>query len=215
MGTPGKTGKDYLFENWFNSHYLQIILLSLLVFTLLPVLAPVLMKFEWHLPARIIYWVYSNLCHQLPYRSWFLFGPQFNYPLDIVQNNSIDTFSNAFDYAGNLERSRSVIGNATVGYKIAVCQRDLAMYTGLLVFGLIYSAARRKIVKIPLWVWFVCGVIPLAIDGLTQLGGSISFVRELLPLRESTAFLRTLTGGLFGVFTGWFVFPYLEKLMKK
>jgi hypothetical protein len=35
-----------------------------------------------------------------------------------------------------------------------------------------------------------------------------------LPYRESTPFLRTLTGGLFGLTTAWFGYPYVEETMR-
>jgi len=35
-----------------------------------------------------------------------------------------------------------------------------------------------------------------------------------LPARESTPLLRTITGVLFGIFTGWYLFPMFEETMK-
>jgi uncharacterized membrane protein len=43
-------------------------------------------------------------------------------------------------------------------------------------------------------------ILPMAVDGLTQLVG----------LRESTPFLRTLTGSLFGIGSAWLVLTYIE-----
>jgi hypothetical protein len=60
----------------------------ILIFTLvyglfvgLPFLAPILMHSGWTLPAKIIYTIYSFLCHQLPERSFFLFGPKAMYSI--------------------------------------------------------------------------------------------------------------------------------------
>jgi hypothetical protein len=36
---------------------------------------------------------------------------------------------------------------------------------------------------------------------------------NLLPYRESTPFLRSLTGFLFGFMTAWFGYPYVEESM--
>jgi len=35
-----------------------------------------------------------------------------------------------------------------------------------------------------------------------------------LIIRESTPLLRTITGSLFGLTTGWYLFPLLEESMK-
>src|SRR5690606_343660 len=51
----------------------------------LPFLAPLLMQWGAELPARLIYTIYSFLCHQLPERSNFLFGPKISYSLAEIQ----------------------------------------------------------------------------------------------------------------------------------
>jgi hypothetical protein len=38
---------------------------------------------------------------------------------------------------------------------------------------------------------------------------------DWLPFRESTPFLRTLTGGLFGLANMWLAYPYFEESMKE
>jgi hypothetical protein len=38
-----------------------------------------------------------------------------------------------------------------------------------------------------------------------------SFLAAILPYRESTPFLRLFTGGLFGLATAWFAYPYMEE----
>ncbi len=214
MRAKSSPSKDDQISSWFKRNYLTIILISLSIFTMLPVLAPVLVKAGMELPARLIYWVYSNFCHQLPYRSWFLFGAQPYYPLNVADSLMMD-FVNAFNYTGDLEQSRVIIGNETNGYKIAICQRDLAMYLGLLISGLVFSLTGKKWKKIPLWMWILFGVIPLGIDGFTQLAGSREIFSELIPWRESTPLLRTITGAAFGVFTGLYVFPALEARVRK
>lgn len=206
--------KDDQISAWFERNYLTIILICLLIFTLLPILAPVFVKAGVELPARLIYWVYSNFCHQLPYRSWFLFGAQPYYPLHATNSVMMD-FINAFNYTGELEQSRVIIGNKTNGYKIAICQRDLAMYLGLFFSGLIFTLGGKKWKKISLWIWILLGLIPLGIDGFTQLAGSREIFAEIIPWRESTPLLRTLTGSAFGVFTGLYVFPALESRVRK
>ena len=102
--------------------------------------------------------------------------------------------------------SRSVIGNEKYGYKMAFCQRDLAMYTSLLLFGSLYLLTGKKIQRIPFLLWLTLGILPLGIDGFIQLIGN---------KWESTPYLRTITGMMFGLFSGWFLFPSLESINKE
>jgi uncharacterized membrane protein len=50
---------------------------------------------------------------------------------------------------------------------------------------------------------------PIGLDGFSQLFSQAPF--NLIPMRESTPFLRTLTGGLFGIMNVWLAYPYLEE----
>jgi uncharacterized membrane protein len=214
--SEGKTiNSDQSFVSWFEKYYLHLILFFLLIFILLPVLAPVLVKNGMEYPARLIYWSYSNLCHQLPYRSWFLFGTHTHYPLEAAGIESGLDFISAFQYSGELENSRGIIGSDTLGYKIAICQRDLAMYISLFLIGLGYLASGKKWKKIPFWAWVAFGVLPLGLDGISQLAGYLEGMPEFLPLRESTPLLRTVTGALFGIFTGLYVFPLIDNRFKR
>ncbi|NJD59162.1 MAG: DUF2085 domain-containing protein, partial [Anaerolineae bacterium] len=98
-----------------------------------------------------------------------------------------------------------------LGYKVALCERDVDIYGGILIFGFIFAIFRRKIKSIHWILWIVIGILPIAIDGLSQLFSQPPL--NFLPLRESTPFLRTLTGFLFGFMTAWFGYPYVEASM--
>ena len=60
-------------------HWLRWVLLLVAIYVGLPFAAPTLMHFGLTGPANAIYTMYSPLCHQLSFRSWFLFGEQFQY----------------------------------------------------------------------------------------------------------------------------------------
>lgn len=60
----------------FSRHWLGVSAGVLAVFVALPVLAPVLMAAGLATPATLIYAAYSLVCHQLPSRSFFIFGQQ-------------------------------------------------------------------------------------------------------------------------------------------
>ena len=177
----------------------------------LPFLAPVLMKAGAPQPAGWIYSLYSPLCHQLGFRSWFLFGEQAAYPRSIVADESI-SFGEATglpesDYAA----ARAFRGDEVVGYKVAFCQRDVAMYGGILLAGVAYALFRRHLPELPWWAWLAFGVLPIALDGGSQLASGWGWIPGYV--RESTPWLRTLTGLGFGAFTVWFAFPQVEATM--
>jgi uncharacterized membrane protein len=80
---------------------------------------------------------------------------------------------------------------------------------------LIYAVTERKIPKLHWLIWVIVGVVPIGLDGFSQLISQlqISFIQGILPYRESTPFLRVLTGFLFGIMTAWFMFPLIEESM--
>ena len=196
-------------------HSAAFITFLLFLYIFFPLVAPVLVHNGLNQPARLIYRLYSPLCHQLAYRSFFLFGEQVFYPLAENTPPGMVSFEQAFGQSrADFDTARAIIGNETYGYKIALCQRDLAIYGSLLFFGWVFLAAQKKIKRIPLAVWLILGVLPLGLDGFTQLLYSITGANFTnILLRESTPWLRVITGAMFGFFTGWYIFPALEALL--
>ena len=208
--------KDQNFETWFRNHYLYLILGILFIFISLPVVAPILMKVGINLPAKVIYWIYGFFCHQLPFRSWFLFGTQPFYPLASAGLNNIHSFESVFHQTTiDFGSVRIIVGNSDTGFKIAICQRDIAMYSSLLAFGILFASRNRNIDRIPFWIWILIGVIPIGLDGITQYLGNLPLPFFGAMMRESTPALRTITGCLFGLFSGWYIFPTLESTINK
>jgi uncharacterized membrane protein len=64
-------------------------------------------------------------------------------------------------------------------------------------------------------LWVLIGMGPIGLDGFSQLFSQMEWqwLASILPYRESTPFLRVLTGGLFGFTTAWFAYPYMEESM--
>lgn len=87
------------------------------------------------------------------------------------------------------------------GYQICLCSRCLAIYSSILIAGLAlnFLRQRRTIQAISWWMWLLA-ILPMALDGGTQFFG----------WRESTVWLRLLTGIIFGIGTAWFTLPQLE-----
>jgi len=208
--------------HWLSKHYLLLLNLFLAVYVGLPFLAPTLMKAGAELPARVLYTIYSPLCHQFGFRSFFIFGDQPYYPLKEAGLQDIKTFEDISGLATlsnpqSLDRikARQFIGNEETGYKVALCERDVAIYFGLLLFGLVFGLTGRRIPPLHWSLWILIGLGPIGLDGFSQIFSQFEFswLSQVLAYRESTPFLRVLTGTLFGFTTAWFAYPYIEESM--
>jgi uncharacterized membrane protein len=217
------TGGDRI-SFWLSKHYLLVLNLFMLLYVGLPALAPVLMKTGLPLPAGIIYKMYSPLCHQFGFRSFFLFGEQAYYPSKVAHIPGVKTFEEVSGITGvddptsySRLQARIYIGNETVGYKMALCERDVAIYGALLLFGLLYGLSGRRFKFIHWMLWFLIGIAPIGLDGFSQILSQFNWqwLAPILPYRESTPFLRVLTGSLFGFFTAWFAYPNIEESMRE
>jgi uncharacterized membrane protein len=207
---------------WLSRHYLAVLNIVMLFYFGLPILAPVLMNAGLKTPANIIYTIYKPLCHQFAFRSFFLFGEQPYYPLQEAGVKGVTDFESAIGITdihnpSGLARleARQYTGNNTVGYKMALCERDMAIYGSIFLFGLIYAATGRRLKPLHWLVWILIGIGPIGLDGFSQLFSQMewSWLVSILPYRESTPLLRVLTGSLFGFATAWFAYPYIEESM--
>jgi uncharacterized membrane protein len=211
----GWSGADR-FTFWISKHYLALFNLFVILYLGGAFLAPVLMKAGAEKPASVIYRAYSLVCHQLSYRSIFLFGEQWFYPRAAAGVKGLQTYAQA---SGNGEGSDAIDlytarifpGNERMGYKVALCERDVAIYGGILMFGLLFGLLQMRLPAIPWYLWILFGILPIAIDGVSQLISQPPF--SFIPFRESTPGLRILTGWLFGFFTAWFGYPMVEETM--
>ena len=98
---------------------------------------------------------------------------------------------------------------------MALCERDIAIYGAILLFGILYAVTGRRIRGLHWVAWVLIGLGPIGLDGFSQLFSQMNWpwLASLVPYRESTPFLRLLTGGLFGFTTAWFAFPFMEESM--
>jgi uncharacterized membrane protein len=207
------------FSFWLSKHYLAIFTLFLLLYVGIPFLAPVFKKVGWNGAAQVVYKVYSPLCHQWAFRSFFLFGEQAYYPHAAVKMAGVLSFEQVSGISDQNDptriQARLFEGNPILGYKVAFCERDVAIWGAMALFALIYAATGRRLPKMHWVIWFLVGLGPIGLDGFSQVFSQIpsTFIQSLLPYRESTPFLRTLTGFLFGFSTAWFMFPLIEETM--
>lgn len=172
-------------------HWPFLITVAFAIQAVLPILAPVLMATGHVAAARLIYTLYTPFCHQLPERSFFLFGPQATYTLHELEA-----------LVGSDVPLR-YIGNPAIGFKMAVCQRDIATYLALWGASLAFIPLRRRLRPLPI-KFFILLCVPMAIDGFGQ----------LLMLWKSTSFSRVVSGALFGIACVWLSYPYIEAGMQ-
>lgn len=206
------------FSIWIGRHWLMVINLIFIIYLGLPILAPVLMKAGAILPAKVIYTIYSPLCHQLGFRSFYLFGEQAYYPRAAANIPGVATFGQVTKLDENdLISARRFLGNNFTGYKIAICERDVAIYGAIILFGILFAVSGRKLKPLHWIIWLGLCILPIGLDGFSQLFSQlpISIIQQFLPYRESTPLLRLITGFLFGFGTAWFGLPYVQESMSE
>jgi uncharacterized membrane protein len=208
---------------WLSKHWILLVSLLLGFYVLAPFLAPALMSIGLVFPAKVIYGIYSYLCHQLPERSYFLFGPKISYSLPEIQSAWQNTDSPAI--------LRQFVGNAQMGWKVAWSDRMVAMFTSLWLFGMFWGIFRSKVKPLPWW-GLVLLLVPMAVDGTTHLVSDLAGIGQ--GLRDGNiwlaaltnhafpaffyagdawgsfnAWMRLISGVLFGLGIVWFGFPYI------
>jgi uncharacterized membrane protein len=194
---------------WFVRHWLALLNLWWFLYVGIPFLAPVLMKMSAEGPARLIYLAYQPLCHQLPYRSWYLFGERSSYSMEELLRRGV---------APELLVAHGYIGDSVLGYKVPLCQRDTAIYGTIFLAGLAFALTRRRWRPLPLWAYLIFGVVPVALDGGFQFVSQILvflFPKAGFVAVESTPLRRVVTGALFGLMTVWMVYPTVHRATKE
>ena len=199
---------------FFTRHWLAAFSLIVFIYAGLPFMAPTLMKVGATGPARVIYTIYSPFCHQFAFRSFFLYGPQAAYPRELAGTDLVSYGQATSMDEQDVIAARRYIGDERVGYKTALCERDIGIYVGILIAGLVYGFIRnrRSVKPLPLKFWFLLGIVPIALDGGTQLISQLGILP--FPPRESTPLLRTATGLLFGAMNVWMAYPHVDQAMK-
>jgi uncharacterized membrane protein len=227
IGPAGRTTAAYLNRAvyWLGRHWLLAFLLFWGIFNLLPWLAPVFMKAGWEAAGRSIYLLYTFFCHQLPQRSYFLFGARPMYELNEIQA--------AWQNTTNPLVLRQFVGTPEMGWKVAWSDRMVSLYTGIFFWAVLLAPWRRRLPRLSLWV-LVLLALPLAIDGGTHMisdmvggiGGGFRYDNAWLASLTNHAFapgfyagdslgsfnswMRLITGLLFSLGAVWFALPAME-----
>jgi len=210
---------------FFCRHWLAVVIILLGLYVGLPLLAPVLMQVGRKGAADVIYAIYATQCHQMPQRSFFLFGPKAMYSLAEVQA--------VWQNSNNPLILRQFVGNAQMGWKVAWSDRMVSLYSGIWLFAMLWSPLRRRVKPLPWW-GFVLLAPPMVLDGgthfLSDLAGIGQGFRDsnvwlaaltgnVLPatfyagdaLGSFNSLMRIVTGLLFGLSVVWLAFPYLQQ----
>jgi uncharacterized membrane protein len=207
-------------RHWFG---IFIVVYGLFVFA--PFLAPVFMHVGWAGAGKAIYLLYSFLCHQLPERSFFFFGPKTMYSLAEIQA--------AWQNTADPMVLRRFLGSPSMGWKIAWSDRMISFYTGVWLFALAWFPLRNRVQRLPWWGAALL-LLPMIVDGgshtvsdLAGIGQGFRDTNHWLVLLTRSAFpagfyagdalgsfnswMRFLTGLLAGLAIVWLVFPYLHQ----
>lgn len=212
----------------FLRHWLLVMNLAAGVFVTMPWLAPPLMQAGQVQAAGAIYLVYSTQCHQLPQRSFFLFGEKSMYSLAEIRSAWRDTMDPTL--------LRQFVGNPQMGWKVAWSDRMVSMYTSLFLAGLAFALVRKRLRPLPIWA-FALFILPLAIDGSTHFVSDLAglgngfrdtnswlaaLAGDNLPgwfsagdgVGSLNSWMRLLTGTLLGVALVWLGYPRLDALAR-
>lgn len=167
--------------------------------------------------------VYRFFCHQRVERSLFIFAGESEdsfysanfYSVEYLQEEEVIPYYNPYvpDRFSKTVFGYPYVGNEVVGYKTAICIRDLAIYIALLFTGILYMAYSRKnggkIYKFS-FKFCLMLMLPMAVDVLIQILGQIfdwSFVTDAYI---NSIIKRIITGALFGIGFSLFIFPNLQ-----
>ncbi len=196
---------------WVSRHWLWVANGFFLVYFGLPLLAPVLMAAGLTGAANTIYQLYNMVCHQLPTRTYFIFGEQVS-----MCERCIAIYATLF--AGGLVF-------ALARFRALPAQWYLLFALPMALDG--GSALVSELAQVlPLWIfWGLWAMLTvLVIYGLhlqkllvwqvavVFIGGFLALAYlQFVGLRISNVTMRTLTGFIFGVGTVWFAYPVLEE----
>lgn len=210
---------------WLARHWLLVFIVGWGSFNLLPWLAPLFMEIGWAGPGRAIYAIYTFFCHQMPQRSFFLFGARPMYELDEIQA--------VWQNTNNPLVLRQFVGNPEMGWKVAWSDRMVSLYTGIWFWAVALGLWRRRFPRLPVW-GLILMTLPLVLDGGTHMisdwvggiGGGFRYDNAWLASLTNGAFspgfyagdglgtfnswMRFITGLLFSLGAVWFALPPME-----
>lgn len=180
----------------FLRHWLALLLTPALIFVTIPFAAPIAMHWGWTRTGQAIYWLYAPFCHQLPQRSWFLFGTKLTYTLEEI--NQVYPYTNWWQL-------RQFVGTPDMGWKVAWSDRMISFYFMIPAFGLFYTLLHQirintQPLSLKVLVW---SLAPLTVDGLTRLVSDSLLIPFGGGFRDNNGWLALLTANVWpGFYAG-------------
>jgi uncharacterized membrane protein len=212
-------------EERISQHWLALVNAVFALISIVPWLPPVFMRLGAIWPARVLYFFYGFLCHQLATRSFFLFGSKLTYSYEELLGVAPELATRAL--------LRDLIGDPALGYKVAWSDRMVSMFAGLFLVGLIFGLLRRKARPLG-WKPFGLLLAPMVLDGASHMISDLAGLGQgfrhanawlawlsanVLPpsfyvgdgLGSFNSWMRLLSGLLFGLAVVWAVYPRIER----
>jgi uncharacterized membrane protein len=201
---------------WLSKHWLAVTNMFFLLYVGLPFLAPILLAYGYSGPASIIYSAYQVACHQLPSRSYFIFGEQVAFcQRDVSIYGSLFLGGLFFAFVRHRLpplRLRWYVfflvpialdgGMQMASALLEVVPLITLWAIGLIAMGITSTILQsRRYLTWHSYIFFAFG--PLALIYLQFLGPHLS-----------NWWLRTITGSIFALGTVWFAYPYVEESFK-
>lgn len=184
-------------------------------------LAPILMALGFTDAAQAVYQFLAPHDHQLPQRSYFLFGRS-----GWVQSYSL---AQVLEWGADPANLRAFVGNQDIGFKMGLNHRMTAIFGAIVLGGLSWGLAGGRPRLGP--VGFLLLALPLLVDGFSHMisensgqgfrannswamgltGGSLpDWFYQGTTIGSLNWLLRTITGLLFGLGLVWFLFTYMS-----
>lgn len=202
---------------WLACYWYFLFMAAASIFLLLGFLAPALLAEGYDAAGTAVYRFLAPHNHQLPERSYFLFGES-----AFLRTYSLEQL---IAFGADPQQLQAFTGNAQIGYKTALNHRMIAIFMGIVIGGLVWGLRRGR-PSLSLFA-FMLFILPLLLDGFSHIiseqGGGFRESNDWLvalmggmgtavfysgdTIGSFNWWLRTLSGLLFGLGLVWFTFP--------
>lgn len=202
---------------WLARYWYFLFMAAAIVFLMLGFLAPALLAEGYEEAGTAVYRFLTPHNHQLPQRSYFLFGES-----AFFRGYSLEQL---IAFGADPQQLQAFTGNARIGYKTALNHRMIAIFVGMVMGGLVWGWRRGR--PCLSQFAFLLFTLPLLLDGFSHMAseagsgfrGSNAWLAALTGGMGTAVFysgdtigsfnwwLRNLTGLLFGLGLAWFTFP--------
>ncbi|GAB4448286.1 MAG: hypothetical protein Kow0031_30840 [Anaerolineae bacterium] len=207
---------------WLSKYWVVVAMLLAVGFFTLALLAPALMAEGYTEAGQRVYRLLAPHDHQLPQRSYFLFG----------QNGLVRSYSleQVLAWGADPSNLRAFVGNPEIGFKMGLNYRMTAIFAGIVLGGIVwvFAGGRPQLG----WGWLLLLTLPLLLDAFShrssEITGSgwretnlwaVSLTGGALPPQFASGttigtlnwLLRTVTGFIFGLGLVWALFTFFGK----